>query len=402
MTAMTDLASRWLGGSVVAASDESFGEKENLLNPAPAAFEPGHYGNRGEIVDGWETRRRREPGHDWAIIRLGAPGVIASVDIDTSFFTGNFPQTAGLEACGCEGYPIPGELAGTGVTWEQILPVSELAGDSHNVFTVTSTRRFTHVRLSAYPDGGIARLRVLGHVVPDPRELDGLTIDLAGQEHGGIVAGSSDDFYTSASHLNRPDRARTMGEGWETRRRRGPGHDNVLFRLAFAGVVRRIVVDTAHFKYNASAAVALYGCAQDPCPPDDSPAWFPLLSRTRLQPDTRHVLPAESARPVSAVRLDAFPDGGLSRVRLLGSITADARRAAGYLWFNSLPAPQAVDCLATAGIPVKLAIEIGGQRPLLADQAAGLHTGTGDGGADAYRLLAGMLEGNASAAAKML
>jgi len=391
---MTDLASRWLGGSVVAASDESFGEKENLLNPAPAAFEPGHYGNHGEIVDGWETRRRREPGHDWAIIRLGAPGVITSVDIDTSFFTGNFPQTASIAACGCEGYPSPEELAGTGNTWEQIVPVSELTGDSHNVFTVTSTRRFTHVRLSAYPDGGIARLRVLGQVVPDPREVDGLTIDLASQEHGGIVAGSSDDFYTSASHLNRPDRARTMGEGWETQRRRRPGHDHVLIRLAFAGVVRRIVVDTAHFKYNASAAVALYGCAQDPCPPDDSPAWFPLLARTRLQPDTRHVFPAESARPVSTVRLDAFPDGGLSRVRLLGSITAEARRTAGYLWFNSLPAPQAIDCLASAGIPVTLATEITGQRPLPADQPARLRTGTGDGGAEAYHLLAGMLEGN--------
>jgi allantoicase len=395
VTPVTDLASRWLGGSVVAASDESFGEKENLLNPAPAAFEPGHYGNRGEIVDGWETKRRREPGHDWAIIRLGAPGVITSIDIDTSFFTGNFPQTASLEACGCEGYPSPAELAGPATEWEQIVPVSELAGDSHNVFAVTDIRRFTHVRLSAYPDGGIARLRVLGQAVPDPRELDGLTVDLAGQEYGGLVAGSSDDFYTSASHLNRPDRARTMGEGWETQRRRGPGHDYVHFRLAFDGVVRRIVVDTTHFKYNASAAVALYGCAQDPCPPDDSPAWVPLLGRTGLQPDTRHVLPAVNAQPVSTVRLDAFPDGGLSRVRLLGSITAEARRAAGYRWFNSLPARQATDCLANAGIPAGLATEIAGQRPLPQDHPIAVDAGPGDGNADAYRLLAAMVEGGA-------
>jgi allantoicase len=394
MTHMTDLASRWLGGSVISASDESFGEKENLLNPAPAAFEPGHYGNRGEIVDGWETRRRRVPGHDWAIIRLGAPGIIASIDIDTSFFTGNFPQTASIEACGCEGYPSPEELAGPATTWEQIVPVSKLTGDTHNVFTVTDTRRFTHVRLSARPDGGIARLRVLGQVVPDPRELDGLTIDLASQEHGGLVAGSSDDFYTSASHLNRPDQARTMGEGWETQRRRGPGHDSVLFRLAFAGLVRHIVVDTAHFKYNASAGVALFGCAEDPCPPHDSPAWVPLLGRTRLQPDTRHVLPAVSTQPVSTVRLDAFPDGGLSRVRLLGSITVEARRAAGYYWFNSLPTRQAIDCLANTGIPVGLATAIARQRPLPQDHPIGLQNATGNTNADAYRRLVAMLEGS--------
>ncbi len=181
MTPGTDLASRWLGGSVIAASDESFGEKENLLNPAPAAFGPGHYGPRGEIVDGWETRRRRDPGHDWALIRLGAPGIISEVDVDTSFFTGNFPKAVSLEACGREGYPAPGELTG----WEPIVPRQELKGDRHNLFPVTNPRRFTHLRLSAYPDGGIARLRVLGQVVPDPRGLEDLTIDLASQRYGG-------------------------------------------------------------------------------------------------------------------------------------------------------------------------------------------------------------------------
>ena len=263
MTQLTDLASRWLGGSVVAASDESFGEKENLLTPAPAAFEPGHYGNRGEIVDGWETRRRREPGHDWAIIRLGAPGVITSVDVDTSFFTGNFPAAVAVEACGCEGYPSPAELP-AGSRSSRGRP---LTGDSHNVFRVTDQPAVHPCPAVRLPGWRIARLRVLGQVVPDPRGLEELTIDLASQDYGGAVVASSDDFYTSASHLVRPDRARTMGEGWETRRRRDGGHDHVVFRLAFPGVIRRIVVDTAHFKYNASAEVALCGSAQDPPPP---------------------------------------------------------------------------------------------------------------------------------------
>jgi allantoicase len=394
MTPETDLASRWLGGSVVAASDESFGEKENLLTPTPAAFEPGHYGHRGEIVDGWETRRRREPGHDWAIIRLGAPGIIGSVDVDTSFFTGNYPQTVSVEACGCEGYPSPAELASPATSWQQIVPPSALTGDSHNIFPVTDGQRFTHVRLSAYPDGGIARLRVLGQVVPDPRGLDDLTIDLAGQEYGGAVVASSDDFYTSAGHLNRPDRARTMGEGWETQRRRDGGHDHVVFRLAFPGIVRRIVVDTAHFKYNASAEVALCGSAQDPFPAGDSPDRLPLLGRTRLQPDTRHEFTSQCAQPVATVRLDAFPDGGLSRVRLIGSIDSQARRAAGYRWFNSLPAAQAVHCLAAAGIQPEPAAEILGQRPLPEGWLSGQRGLAGPGADSGHGALVSMIEGS--------
>ena len=374
MTPLVDLASRWLGGSVIAASDESFGEKENLLTPAAAAFEPGRYGHRGEIVDGWETRRRREPGHDWALIRLGASGVVASVDVDTSFFTGNFPTACAIEACGAEGYPSPAELLGPATEWAELVPRSPLRGDAHNSFEVTEPRRFTHIRLATFPDGGVARLRVMGEVVPDPRGLESLTIDLAGQEYGGTVVASSDDFYNSASLLNRPDTARSMGEGWETRRRRDSGHDHAVLRLAFAGQVRQLIVDTAHFKYNASAEVAVHGCAAaDPPPPGQPsagqpaagpPAWAPLLPRTRLQPDTRHVLAVSHPGPVASVRIDAFPDGGISRVRVIGSITPAARSQAGYRWLNSLPSAQAVSCLAAAGLGPAMAADVASQRPL--------------------------------------
>jgi allantoicase len=390
MMPVADLASRWLGASVVSASDESFGEKENLLTPTPAAFEPGHYGNRGEMVDGWETRRRREGGHDWAIVRLGAAGIITSVDVDTSFFTGNYPQSVSVEACGCEGYPSPAELAAPSAGWETIVANAALTGDSHNIFGVTDRRRFTHVRLSAYPDGGIARLRVHGEVVPDPRGLDELTVDLASQEYGGAVVASSDDFYTSASALNRPDRARTMGEGWETQRRRDTGHDFAVFRLAFTGCLRRVIIDTAHFKYNASAAIALRGCAREVAPDLDSPDWLPLLDRVRLQPDTRHIYDLAKADSVTLVRLDAFPDGGMSRVRLIGAIDRDARRTAGYRWFNALPAGQAVQCLADAGLPAGLAATVAARRPLsehwLSEQAKSAD-------AAAIAILAGMLDG---------
>jgi allantoicase len=398
VTAAADLASRWLGGSVMAASDESFGEKEHLLDPGPAAFEPGHYGPRGEVVDGWETRRRREPGHDWALIRLGTPGVITAVDVDTSFFTGNHPDSCTVEACGSEGYPSPAELAGPATSWIPIVPRCTLRGDAHNTFGVSDPRRFTHVRLSIFPDGGVARLRVHGSAVPDPRDLDGLTIDLASQRYGGAVVASSDDFYASAAMLNRPDTARSMGEGWETRRRRDTGHDFTIFRLAFPGQVRHLIVDTAHFRYNASAEIEAWACAEDPVPPASSGAWQPLLIRTRLQPDTRHVLPVRSAQTVTCIRLDAFPDGGLSRVRVIGGIDPAARVLAGYRWFNSLPADQAVRCLESEGIPSDTAAAIGAQRPLSEQRPGSFREGDSavlaGGDADRHlRVLAAILEG---------
>jgi allantoicase len=270
------------------------------------------------------------------------------------------------------------------------VPRSPLAGDSHNVFTVSDQRRFTHVRLSAYPDGGIARFRVRGQVVPDPRGLEHLTIDLAGQEYGGLVIASSDDFYTAASTLNRPGRARTMGEGWETQRRRDDGNDYAVFRLAFPGRIRRAIIDTAHFKYNASAAVALSGCAKDALPADDSRDWLPLLDRVRLQPDTRHVFDLDGAVPVTFARLDAFPDGGISRIRLIGVVDEAARRAAGYLWFNALPESQAAHCLSQAGLGAELAAEIVSQRPVSEHWLATQQTGP------RLAILAGMLEGRAT------
>jgi allantoicase len=362
--AAVDLASRWLGGTVVAASDESFGDKENLLTPGPPVFEPGRYGNRGEIVDGWETRRRRQGGHDWVIIRLGAAGIISGVTVDTSFFTGNYPEQCAVHACGHEGYPGPDELTGDAADWIEIVPRSPLRGDCENEFAVTDRRRFTHIRLSAYPDGGIARLRVNGLVVPDPRGLEELTMDLLSQSYGGIVAASSDDYFSGAAALNRPGLARTMGEGWETRRRRDAGHDFLVFRLGFAGQIRRLIVDTSFFRYNASDSVAVYGGTEDQLLVARSSSWQPILPRTRVQPDTRHEFAVQHHEPVAAIRLDAFPDGGLSRVRAIGNIDRAARAIAGYRWFNALPAAQAAAVLADGGIEAGNAAELVGGRPL--------------------------------------
>jgi allantoicase len=337
-TRLPDLASRRLGGSVVHANDELFAERENLIRPEAPAYSTYTFGHKGQVYDGWETRRRRQPGHDHAIVRLGAAGVVRGVVVDTAFFKGNYPPEVSVEGTGVEGYPSPDELAGA--EWAELVPRSPVEGDAQNRFPVTLPQRCTHVRLSIYPDGGVARLRVHGEAVPDPRLLAVGTIDLAALVNGGVVTGCSNMFYSSPSNLISPGDARVMGEGWETARRRDDGNDWVEFRLAGPGVVRLAELDTSHFVGNAPGWASLRGTDR-PGGPGQGARWTELLPRTRLQPDTRHLFRLLRADEVTGVRLDVYPDGGMARVRLYGELGAQGLADLGRRWLDSLPAAQA-------------------------------------------------------------
>ncbi|ACU39744.1 allantoicase [Actinosynnema pretiosum subsp. pretiosum] len=309
-TRLPDLASRGVGGGVVWANDEFFAERENLVNRAEPAFQSYTFGHKGQVYDGWETRRRREPGDDAAIVRLGLPGVVRGVVVDTAFFTGNHPVAATVEATSAPGHPDPSELDG----WRVIVPRAPLGGDRKHHFAVTAERRFTHVRLTAHPDGGIARLRVHGDPVPDPELLVPGAVDLAALENGARVVGCSDMFYGSPTNLLAPGQAAVMGEGWETARRRDDGNDWVEVELAGQGVVALAELDTSHFKGNAPGWASVRGR-------DGDGGWVDLLPRTRLQPDTRHRFRVRVPEAVTRARLDIFPDGGMARLRLLGALT---------------------------------------------------------------------------------
>lgn len=359
-TTLPDLAARSLGATVVAANDEFFAARDNLITDAPPTYRPATFGAKGQEYDGWETRRRREPGHDHAIIRLGAPGVLHGVVIDTAFFTGNYPPYASVEACCLPGYPGPDELAGA--RWRPLVPRSTLRGDSRNAFPVRDPYRYTHLRLTIYPDGGVARLRAHGLVVPDPRHFPDGVLDLAALEHGGLVVAGSNAFYGAPSRLIAPGLARTMGEGWETARRRDDGNDWVLVRLAAPGRIRLVELDTSHFKGNAPGAARLRGLvagavdpaaaadpdatnlgATDPDAAADPDAWCEILPRTPLRPDTRHRFPLDvhggtgAAQTVSHVRLDIFPDGGMARLRLPGRLAPDVLAGLERRWRDSPP-----------------------------------------------------------------
>ncbi|HEX3716110.1 MAG TPA: allantoicase [Trebonia sp.] len=332
--ALPDLASRAMRGSVVAASDEFFAEKENLIKPGAPAFSPATFGHKGQVYDGWETRRRRGPQgglpaadeHDWVIVRLGAPGLVQAVVVDTAHFTGNFPQACLVEACYVDGYPTAADLEAA--PWTQIVPRSDLKGDTAHVFEVRPGPRFSHLRLKIYPDGGVARLRVHGTVVPDPSLLDGLTFDLAALENGGDVLACSDRFYSSPRNAISPGLSRVMGEGWETRRRRSAGNEWLVARFAAPAVVSLVEIDTSGYIGNAPGTAELRGQAGG----WDDEAWAPLLPRTPLLPDTPHRFRIRPSAPCDLVRLDVFPDGGVARLRVYGSLTPDGLSQVYHRW----------------------------------------------------------------------
>ncbi|PVD07045.1 allantoicase [Streptomyces sp. CS147] len=326
-TELVDLADRRLGAGVIAANDEFFAERENLLIRERAVFDPEHFGHKGKIMDGWETRRRRgadadhpfpaSEDHDWAIVRLGASGIIRGLVVDTAHFRGNYPQRVSVQATSVEGAPGPEQLLADDVKWEEILPPTPVRGHAANAFEITSGRRYTHIRLCQHPDGGIARLRVHGEVVPDPAWLAALgTVDLISVLNGGTYEDASDRFYSSPTQIILPGTSRKMDDGWENRRRRvRDTNDWVRFRLPAQGAVRAIEIDTAYLKGNSAGWIALQGRN------GDTGEWFEILPRTRLQPDTLHRFVLRAQAVVTHVRLDAFPDGGVARMRLHGTLT---------------------------------------------------------------------------------
>jgi allantoicase len=323
---LADLADRRLGAGVIAANDEFFAHRENLLKPGPAEFDPEHFGHKGKVMDGWETRRRRgisaerphptDDDHDWALVRLGAPGVIHGIVVDTAHFRGNYPRAVSVEATSLPGSPSPETLLGDGVKWTTLVPRTRIGGHAANGFTIDAAQRFTHLRVNQHPDGGIARLRVYGEVAPDPAWLAALgTFDLVALENGGRVEDASDRFYSPATHTIQPGRSHKMDDGWETRRRRDKGNDWIRYQLVAHSEIRAVEIDTAYLKGNSAGWAVL--SVRD----GESGEWTEILPRTLLQPDTNHRIVLAAPAVATHVRIDIFPDGGISRLRLFGSLT---------------------------------------------------------------------------------
>ena len=305
-----------LGTRVTFATDEFFAAKERLIDPRSPVFIADKYDDHGKWMDGWESRRKRGPGHDYCVIRLGRPGVVHGVDIDTSYFTGNYPPQASLDACVSDEDLPDGD-------WTEILPVTDLEGDAHHLLAIASDEVWTHLRLNIYPDGGVARLRVHGEIRPDLSQVDG-RIDLVALENGGRALSCSDEHYGSMHNLVVAGRGVNMGDGWETARRRGPGNDWVILALGHPGTIDSVEIDTAHFKGNYPDRVSLEAArfSDHSLAVNDSAQWRTLLPESKLEMDRLHAFEEEilDIGIVSHVRMSIYPDGGVSRLRLFGSV----------------------------------------------------------------------------------
>lgn len=329
-TNLADLASARVGGKAIAANDDFFAPRTNLVKAEPAMFIPDKYTPRGKWMDGWESRRRRVPGHDWCIVELGMRGVIRGVNVDTSHFTGNYPSHCSIEAVDMPRGIKPAIFATEGTPWTTILEKTALRGNGDNLFTISDHRPWTHLRLSIYPDGGVARLRVFGEASIDWDRVGDRVIDLASIKNGGLFMAASDLHYGTKGALIMPGRAKNMGDGWETRRNRDPKHthDWAIVRLGHPGIVSKIEIDTNHYKGNYPDRASLEGCFAPTVHVDNLAAmpWPTILPETKLSADKRHFFTAKQLQatgPFSHVRLNMFPDGGISRLRVHGTISRD-------------------------------------------------------------------------------
>jgi allantoicase len=325
-TQLIDLAAERLGGKVLFATDDFFAEKENLIKPGRGVFIHDKYTDRGKWMDGWESRRKRNPGHDWCVVQLATPGKITGFDIDTNFFLGNHPPHASIDGLLLSNSETITNWDSNSINWKVILSKSPLDPGSQNFYACSSNEIVTHVRLHIYPDGGVARLRVYGEVYKDWSEVsDNEEVDLAAAINGGKAIQCNDMFFSSMNNLIMPERGINMGDGWETKRNRTPGNkDWVLLKLAKSGYINRIIVDTHHFKGNYPDACLIEGCLSenDEDMIEGTTDWQILLPVQKLSADTEHEYQKELTNKTkySHVRLTIFPDGGVSRLRLFGTV----------------------------------------------------------------------------------
>lgn len=316
-----NLVSDRLGAEAIYATDDFFADKQRMLHDADPVFIDGKFDDNGKWMDGWESRRKRIAGHDYCDVKLARSGFIHGVVIDTSHFTGNYPPEFSLDVCNSDTPP------NENTQWTTVIVKTAIEGNSLKGFNVDATELVTHVRLHIYPDGGVARLRIYGDPQCNWDQISSDEIkDLGEALNGGRAIACSDEHFGIMSNLLLPDKGINMGDGWETARRRGPGYDWVIIALGHPGILNKVVVDTAFFKGNYPDRCTIQAACLVETPDNiikQSENWEELLPEVKLEMDQEHHFTEQLQEigAVSHIRLNIYPDGGVSRLRLFGTIT---------------------------------------------------------------------------------
>ena len=319
---LIDLAQSRLGSKVVFKTDDFFASANRIINPLPPVFKEGVFDSHGKWMDGWETRRKRKKGHDYLIVKLGKPGRISKVNIDTSFFDGNQPTQISLEAC----FDVK-NIPNTKIKWNTILNRKKTKANSHHLFSIKSKNVYSHVKLNIFPDGGVARLRIYGSIETNKVKFSKKIINLASVLSGASILACNNEHFGKAENILAPGIGKNMGDGWETRRSRGKNFDWLILKCASQGKISNIQIDTHHFKGNypdkcSIQAALLNGNHSSKNIANKSKKWKYLLNKVKLYADKKHTFQNKLMKnqKVNYIRINIYPDGGISRVRAYGKV----------------------------------------------------------------------------------
>jgi allantoicase len=325
-----NVASSALGTRVIFSSDEFFAAAERMLEPSNPVFIDGKFDNHGKWMDGWETRRRRDGKNDYCFIKLGQRSIIDGFNVNTKHFTGNFPP--GISILGaCFSSDISDNdvvECSEGGVWFDLIPLNDLEGDSENFFTSVYQKEVTHLRVTIYPDGGIARLRAYGSICFD-EDLYGVKgVNVISANTGSRAIYANDEHFGSLQNILSESVPLNMADGWETRRRRDPGNDWGVIELPRPATISGIIVDTKFFKGNypdsfSICAAHLLGATDDEIV-SQSKDWLELVTLQKLQMDQEHVYSEdfiEHQNSITHIRINIYPDGGIARLKLIGTYT---------------------------------------------------------------------------------
>tara|TARA_B100001250_G_scaffold133435_1_gene114030 strand:- start:972 stop:1958 length:987 start_codon:yes stop_codon:yes gene_type:complete len=318
---MINLADPRLGSKVIFKTDDFFASANRIINPNPPIFKDGVFDRHGKWMDGWETRRRRKKGFDYLIIKLGKPGRIFSVDIDTTHFSGNQPMYASLEAC------QNNKKLNSNSKWSKILNYKKLGPNKNHKFSIKNKSIFTHVKLNIYPDGGVARLRLYGEIETKNINYGSKTVNLTSMLNGASIVGCNNEHFGRAENVLSPGKGKNMGDGWETRRSRGKNFDWLIIKMGRTGKINKIEIDTHHFKGNYPDRCSVQGIfipkkISNNSIVKKSSKWKTLVNKAKLHPHKKHNFKIKTPKTnkVNYIRINIYPDGGISRIRTFAKV----------------------------------------------------------------------------------